>query len=130
VLRIESRLDAETETWVTRTIGCCISVHRALGPGLLEKIYVDALRIELAADGISCELEKSFPIHYRGQLCRQRVDVIVEDRILLEIKAVDRLASIHHAQAMSYLRLTGLSIALLVNFNVTVLPDGLRRIVL
>ena len=131
MLRIESPLDDETEALVTKTIGCCIRVHRELGPKLLEGIYVKAVRIELAANGIACEVEKSYPVLYRGRLlCRQRVDLMVDGGILLEIKAVDRLVSIHRAQVLSYLRLTRLKIGLLVNFNVTVLPEGLRRFVL
>lgn len=131
MLRIPSLLDDETEAMASRTIGCCIAVHRELGPRLLEKVYVKAVRIELDTEGIPCELERSFPVYYRGQLlCLQRVDVIVNRRILLEVKAVDRLAPVHHAQVLSYLRLTNLRLGLLVNFNVSLLPQGIRRVVL
>ena len=87
---------------------------------------------QLRTQGIPREIQKSFPVYYRGEfLCQQRVDIIVNGQVLLQIKAVDRLAAIHHAQAMSYLRLTGCALpSSLINFNVTMLPQGLRRIVL
>jgi len=131
MLRVRSSLSDTTEQLVQRTIGCCITVHRELGAGLLERIYVRAVRIELHAAGLGCETEKPFPVFYRGQLIAQhRVDVVVENQLLLEIKAVDRLVSVHRAQAMSYLHVSKMRVALLVNFNSPVLVDGLQRIVL
>ena len=131
MLSVPSPLDADLEALVHEIIGCSIRVHRALGPGLLEKIYVRALQIELDASGLNFETERTVSVTYRGRLlCRQRLDLIVAERVLLEIKAVDRLAPVHMAQTMCYLRLSNLRVALLMNFNVALLPDGLRRVVL
>ena len=131
MLRMPSPLDDELEALIHRVIGYCISVHRELGPGLLEHIYRRAICIELQSEGVAFEVEKRFPVWYRGHLlCDQRVDIVVAGEILLEVKAIDRLAPVHHAQVMSYLRVSGLRIRLLMNFNVPVLPDGLRRIIL
>ena len=131
MLNISPRFDDDLEALIHRVIGCCIEVHRALGPGLLERIYVRAICIEWTAAGIPCEVERSYPVHYRGHLlCDQRVDVVVAERVLLEIKAVDHLAPVHHAQVMSYLRVSKLRVGLLMNFNVVVLKDGLKRKIL
>ena len=131
MLRIESRLPDDLEELIHRTIGCCITVHRSLGSGLRERVYAAALRLELAAGGIPFEAEKRCPVFYRGHLLSdQRVDLVVDKRLVLEVKAVDQLARVHRGQALSYLRVSQLTAGLLVNFNVAVLPDGLRRIVL
>ena len=131
MLQIQSKLDASLEDLVYRTIGCCIAVHRELGPGLLETIYQRAVAIELNAAGIPFERERPFPVTYRGKrLYLHRVDLVVSGQILLELKAVDRVHPVHRAQAISSLRVSKLPVALLVNFNVAVLPQGLSRIVL
>jgi GxxExxY protein len=131
MLRIESPLSVEFENLVQQVIGCCIRVHRELGPGLLESIYRRAVAIELNEADLPFEMERQFQVRYRTHvLCTQRVDIIVGGQLLLEIKAVDRLAPVHQAQVMSYLRLCGIRVALLVNFNVAILPDGLRRVIL
>jgi len=131
MLKVTSPLDDEVEALTHRVIGYCIRVHRELGPGLLERIYRRAVCIELQSESVPFEVEKSFPVWYRSHLlCDQRVDIVVAGQILLEVKAIDRLAPVHHAQVISYLRVSGLRIGLLLNFNVPVLPDGLRRIVL
>jgi GxxExxY protein len=131
MLRVASPLDAELEALIHRVIGCCISVHRGLGPGLRERMYVRALRIELELAGIPYEVERRFTVTYRGRpLCIQRVDLIVSERLILEVKSVDRLAPVHIAQTRTYLRIAKLRAGLVLNFNVAVLPDGLRRIVL
>jgi GxxExxY protein len=130
-LRIESPLDAETEAVITRTIGCAIAVHTALGPGFLESIYKRAMRIELDAQRLPYECERAVSVAYRGVEIRgQRIDLIVENRVVVELKAVTRLDPIHEAQTISYLRTTKLRAALLINFRVPLLPQGLRRIVL
>ncbi len=131
MLRIASKLDPELEALVHRTIGCCIAVHRELGPGLVEAIYQRAVAIELQAAGIPFEREKGFPVTYRGKrLYLHRLDLLVGERLLLELKAVDRLHPVHTAQAISGLRVAEAQVALLVNFNVAILPDGIKRIVL
>ena len=131
MMRTDSPLEPEVEAIVQRTIGCCIAVHRELGPGLLESVYGKALCIELSEAALPFETEKSFPVYYRGALLTtQRVDIVVGGAVLLEVKAVDGLVGIHRSQVLSYLRLSKLRVALLVNFNVRVLIDGLRRFVM
>ena len=131
MLRIPTRLSDELEALVQKTIGCCIDVHRTLGPGLLESIYARAVFLELDAQGIPFEAEKQFPVFYRGQLlCHQRLDLVVARELVVEIKAVERLNPIHYAQLLSYLRVSNLRVGLLMNFNMPVLQDGLKRIVL
>jgi len=131
MLRVPTRLSDELEDLIYRTIGCCITAHRELGPGLLESIYVRAICLEFAAEGIRFEREKLIPVVYRHQsLCSQRVDLVVENQLVLEVKAVDRFHPVHEAQVLSYLRLTKFRIGLLINFNVAVLKDGVKRVVL
>ena len=131
MLRIASVLDDATEALITRIIGICIAVHRELGPGLLESIYGRAICLELETAGLSFEVEKQVPVLYRGiVLCHHRLDIVVDLKVHLEIKAVERLAPIHYAQVLSYLRISELPVALLMNFNSVVLPDGMKRIVL
>ena len=112
-------------------ISACITVHRELGPGLLEAFYQRALAFELSARGVTHDVERTFPVTFRGQvLGHQRIDLVVDERVIVELKAVDRVGPVHFAQAISYLRATGLHVALLINFNVPVLKAGIRRIVL
>jgi len=114
-----------------RIIGAAIDVHRALGPGLLESAYEACLAFELAQRGLHLEQQKPLPVVYRNVHldCGYRLDLVVEDQVIVEIKAVDRLAPIHEAQLLSYLRLSGCKVGLLINFNVTILKHGLRRLV-
>ena len=131
MLKIPSNLSDELEDLIHRTIGCCITVHRTLGPGLLEGIYSRAICLELAAANISFEAQKRFPVLYRGQLlCYQRLDLLVGEQLVLEIKSVEQLNQLHRAQVLSYLRVSKLPVGLLMNFNVLILQDGIRRIVL
>ena len=112
-------------------IGCAIEVHRELGPGLLESAYEMALYHELRSAGIQCERQVPMPLVYKGERleCGYRVDLIVEESVIVEIKAVERLLPIHEAQLISYLRLSGMNTGLLINFNVLQLRDGLKRLV-
>ena len=131
MLRIPSPLPEDLEHLVHKTIGCCIDVHRVLGPGLLESPYSKAVAIELAEKGIAFEREKEFMVTYRGQpLCHHRIDFLVEGRLLLELKAVERVTAVHRAQIHSYLRITRIRVGLLMNFNEVVLQDGIKRIIL
>jgi GxxExxY protein len=131
MLRVSSPLSEELEALVTDTIGCCIKVHRALGPGLLETVYSRAVAIELRTKGISFDRERRYQVSYRGELlCEQHLDFVIADVIVLEIKSIEAIAPIHHAQLLSYLRVSKLRVGLLVNFNVAVLKDGLVRRVL
>jgi len=131
VLRVSTPLPADTEEIVTRVISSGLAVHRALGPGFLESIYRRALCLEMHAQGIPFEPEKNICVPYREwQISGQRVDLIVGGQVIVEIKTVDRLERIHEAQVLSYLRSLRLRIGLLMNFNVPLFKDGLRRIVL
>jgi GxxExxY protein len=108
-----------------------IEVHRVLGTGYLESPYSKATAIELTANGIRFEREKEYLVTYRGQpLCHHRVDFVVDGRLLLELKAVDRLTAVHRAQVLSYLRMSKLPVGLLINFNEVVLQNGIKRIIL
>lgn len=114
-----------------RIIGAAIEVHRALGPGLLESAYEACLAYELATQGLGVEQQKPLPVVYRDVTlnCGYRIDLLVDGVVIVEIKAVDRLAAIHDAQLLSYLRLSGLNVGLLINFNVKLLKNGIRRLV-
>jgi GxxExxY protein len=111
-------------------IGCAIAVHRALGPGLLESVYRDCLVIELTLAGFRVSLEHRVPLEYRGQRVRTdlRIDLLVDGRLIVEIKAVDRLHPAHQAQVITYLKLTGCPAGLLLNFNASSLRAGLKRL--
>jgi GxxExxY protein len=131
MLRVETQLSDELEDLIYRTIGCCITVHRVLGPGLLEKIYSRALTLELMAQSIPFERETSFPVSYRGQLlCYQQLDFIVGAQLVLEIKSVEHIIELHTAQLLSYLTVSKMPVGLVINFNVPVLKDGIKRFVL
>jgi GxxExxY protein len=110
-------------------IGAAIAVHRELGPGLLESAYEACLIFELAERGFQLERQKELPVVYKGVRidCGYRMDVVVEDRVVLELKAVERLEPIHEAQLMSYLKLSGKHVGLLINFNVTQMTKGIKR---
>ena len=110
-------------------IGSAIDVHRVLGPGLLESTYEMCLCRELALRGVPFERQKTIPVIYKGvELdCGYRADLIVDGRLLLEIKSIDHTSAIHDAQLLSYLKLSGLKVGLLINFNVRLLKHGVHR---
>ncbi|MGH9398032.1 MAG: GxxExxY protein [Terriglobia bacterium] len=112
-------------------IGAAIQVHRALGPGLLESAYEACLAFELNKRGLRVEQQKPLPLVYEGVKleCGYRIDLLVEGSAVVEVKSVDRLAPIHEAQILSYLKLSGCKVGLLINFNVTLLKEGIRRFV-
>ena len=129
-LRLPSPLTPETERMMSETIECAFRVHRELGPGFLESIYKKAMYFELGRAGLSYQLEQPVSVKYHEiQIPGQRVDLIVEGLIIVELKAVARLEDVHQAQLISYLRTTGLRGGLLINFRVPVLHRGLKRIV-
>lgn len=126
----QSQLDASLEELITRVIGCLIEVHRHLGPGYLESAYRRATCIELAQNAIPFEEERAIDVVYKGQrILGQRLDLIVDRRLILELKAVSHLEPVHASQLVSYLNACDLRAGLLVNFNVGVLKNGLKRIV-
>ena len=123
----KERLNQLTE----RIIGAAISVHCALGPGLLESSYEARLAFELGEQGLNIERQKPLPVIYRNVKldCGYRVDLLVEKTIIVEIKAIESVKAIHKAQLLSYLRLFGSTLGLLLNFNETVLKNGITRVV-
>jgi GxxExxY protein len=130
-MRVPSPLSLETEALVTRVIGCAMAVHRELGPGLLEGVYRRAMSVELRAQGIPFETEKAVAVRYRGvAVPGQRIDLIVDNQVIVELKAVKEFDPVHVAQLLSYLRTTGLRVGLLINFHKRLLRYGLRRVVL
>lgn len=118
-------------TTTNRIIGCAIDVHRELGAGLLESAYQTALCFELAHRGVRFEKERIVPLMYRGmRIGDYRPDLIVEETVVVEVKSVIRYEPVFTAQMLTYLRITGLRVGLLLNFNNTVLLNGIKRIVL
>ena len=113
-------------------IGSAIEVHKALGPGLLESAYEECLWFEIQSKGLNAQRQVSLPIDYKGRQldCGYRLDLLVDDKIVVEIKAVEKLLPIHKAQLLTYLKLGGWNLGLLLNFNVPVLKQGIRRLVL
>lgn len=117
---------------LTRSIvGAAIEVHKHLGPGLLESTYEECLCRELELRNITFERQKPLPLEYKGVKldCGYRLDLLVESRVIVEIKSVETLAPIHEAQILTYLRLALVKVGLLINFNVPVLKDGIKRFV-
>lgn len=114
------------------TIGAAIEVHRTLGPGLLESTYQHCLCRELSLRGVAFRREASLPLAYKGLKleCGYRMDILIDNQVVVEVKAVEALAPIHDAQLLTYLRLGGWKVGLLINFNEVVLKDGIRRRVL
>lgn len=114
-----------------RIIGCAIEVHRELGPGLLESAYGQCLAHELRLQHLAFEIQKPMPVEYKGLLldCGYRLDFLVEDQIIVELKAVAVIEPIHEAQILTYMKLARVKRGLLINFNVPLLKDGIRRFV-
>jgi GxxExxY protein len=112
-------------------IGATIDVHKAIGPGLLESAYEACLAYELRRRGLKIEQQKELPLKYRDvQLdCGYRLDLLVEDSVIVEVKAIEALLPLHQTQLMSYLRLTNCRLGLIINFNVTQLTRGIKRVV-
>ena len=115
-----------------RVIGCAIEVHRVLGPGLLESSYEQCLAYELVQAKIDFKLQHALPVQYKGIRldCGYRVDVLVQDKLILELKSVEAILGLHQAQLLTYMKLAGIKTGLLINFNVSRLKAGIRRFVL
>ena len=111
-------------------IGAAIEVHKSLGPGLLESAYEECLCRELDLRKIAYERQKALAVEYKGVRldCGYRLDVVVDKRLILELKACDSLLPIHEAQLLTYLKLAGIKVGLIINFNVAVLKEGIKRI--
>lgn len=123
--------DKKVDDITEAIIGAAIQVHRSLGPGLLESAYEACLEYELLQRGLRIERQKPLPVAYREVRldCGYRIDLLVEDAVVVEIKAVDHVMPIHEAQMLSYLRLSGYQVGLLINFNTRMLKQGIRRFV-
>ena len=114
-----------------KIIGCAIEVHNALGPGLLESAYKECLFYKLTTAGYNVEKEKAMPLVFENVKleCGYRIDILVENKVVIEIKSVDALNDVHMAQTLTYLKLGNYKLGLLINFNVLKVKDGLKRII-
>jgi GxxExxY protein len=121
----------ETNKLTEKIIGCCVEVHRNLGPGLLESAYEEALCFELMSMNLEFKRQQLIPLEYKGHKIYAgfRADIIVEDQIVLEIKSTEKNHPVYSKQLLTYLKLTGKRYGLLINFNVVLLKDGIERIV-
>lgn len=125
-------LGENVELLATQIVHAAFQVHTTLGPGLLESIYGICLQRELLTNNVSSEREVSLPVHYQGAILDAglRLDLLVDKAIIVEIKAVENLLSVHQAQLITYLKLTGYRLGFLINFNVPLIKDGIKRVVL
>jgi GxxExxY protein len=130
-MRVESKPETVENTLTERIIGSAIEVHRHLGPGLLETAYDECLCYELSQQGIRFQRQVALPITYKGIKldCNYRLDLLVEDTVVVEVKAIEALLPVHSAQLLTYLKSSGKRVGLLINFNVTMLIKGLKRVV-
>jgi GxxExxY protein len=129
-LRVESPLSSDQERLVRRVMDAAFTVHRALGPGFREKIYQRALCLELDSQGLKFECERPIDVRFKDwRIPGQKIDLLVEQFVLVEAKVVPRIRPIHRAQITSYLKTLDLRIGLLINFNVAALKDGFKRVV-
>ena len=128
----ETKNDLESQNPLTyQVIGCAIEVHKTLGPGFLESVYEEALAVELGLRDIQFERQKIIDLNYKGHLIGEgRLDILVDNRLIVELKAVETFHPIHMAQIISYLKATNLTLGLLLNFNVRKMTDGIKRVVL
>lgn len=114
-----------------RIIKCAIEVHRQLGPGLLESVYEEALAIECELDGLHVAQQVKIPVQYKGRpIGEYRLDLLIEDLVVVEIKSVERFDPVFEAQILTYLKITGKKVGLLINFNSRLVKDGIRRFIL
>ena len=115
-----------------KIVECAITVHKVLGPGLLESAYEECLQYELNASGLKTSKQYPMPLVYKDKILDigYRIDLLVEDKVIIEIKSVDSLNPVHMAQIMTYLKLSGCRIGFLINFNVAFLKDGMKRVIL
>ncbi|OGW14497.1 MAG: GxxExxY protein [Nitrospinae bacterium RIFCSPLOWO2_12_FULL_45_22] len=120
------------EGLTSKIIACAIEVHRHLGPGLLESTYEECFCHELNINGISFERQKPLPLEYKGIKldCGYRMDMVVDNKVVIELKCVDKITSVHEAQLLTYLKLSNIRVGLIINFYTSVLKDGIRRLVL
>ena len=125
-------LSPRTEVIASEIVDAAFSVHSALGPGLLESVYEECLAYEFSERGLQFKRQHVLPINYKEHLVETglRLDFLVEERVVLEIKAVETLAKVHTAQLLTYLKISGVHLGFLLNFNVALIKNGIRRFVL
>lgn len=124
-------VDASTDAVARRCVNAAITVHRSLGPGLLENAYEHCLAFELADQGLEVQRQVALPVVYRDTRldAGYRLDLVISGKVIIEVKAVEALTRLHEAQLITYLKLSGLHVGLLMNFNTVLLKDGLKRLV-
>jgi len=128
--RVKKKLDDKTETIIQNIIGAAIDVHRELGAGYLEKVYEQAMSLELRRRGLAHATQVPVAVHYKGvKIHGQVLDMVVEEKVILELKSVEILLLIHEAQIISYLKSTGLTAGLLINFKERLVKDGIKRFI-
>ncbi|NMA49022.1 MAG: GxxExxY protein [Tissierellia bacterium] len=122
----------DKESIYKRVLDCAFEVHKTLGPGLLENTYKHCLAHELKIAGLNIEIEKEIPVIYKDVRldCGYRIDILVENQIIIELKAVEKLTDIHLAQLLSYMKLSKINLGLLINFNTKYLIQGIKRVIL
>ena len=132
VVKVVKGNEMEFDELSKKIIGCALEVHKRLGPGLLESSYERCLSFELLNAGIHHSAQKELPIEYKGVKldCGYRIDMLIENEIIVELKSVDKILPIHEAQLLTYMKLSGVKIGLLLNFNVCRLKEGIKRFVL
>lgn len=131
MLKKEKKLDDVTEDLAYRVIGAMLEVHKELGPGLLEILYENALCLELSRRKIQYERQKEYKVNYKGMSIGSHIlDIVVEDTIVLELKAVEKFSTVHQAQILSYLKIANKRLGFLINFNTRFLKEGIKRFVL
>ena len=125
-------IPGRAETAARQCIDAAVQVHKTLGPGLLESAYEHCLAHELTLRGVAVQRQLGLPVVYQGEKldAGYRLDLVVDSSVIVEVKSVEALAPIHHAQVLTYLKLSGLRVGLLINFNVVLLKQGIRRLVL
>ena len=127
----EKRRPIQDDPLTRKIIACAIEVHKKLGPGLLEKLYQEAMVIELDISGLNVEKNVKIPVEYKGKSIGDYfIDLLVEDTVILELKSVERHDPVFEAQILSYMKLTGKKVGLLINFNSKMVKDGIKRFVL
>ncbi len=128
----KTRYGAEDDPLTYAIIGCAIEVHKRLGPGLLETPYDEGMQIELSKAGLALRHQPAIRIPYEGQLLGRsfKPDFLIEDRVVLELKSVTEFLPVHQAQVLTYMRLSGIQRGLIINFNVTLLTRGIKRLIM
>ncbi len=127
----QKQISPQDDPLTRRIIACAIEVHKRLGPGLLEKLYKEAMLIEMESCGLKAEKNVKIDVEYRGKpIGEYFIDILVEDTVILELKSFERRDPVFEAQILSYMKLTGKKVGLLINFNSKMVKDGIKRFVL